>query len=290
LWQLVNETYEPADATILKSADIGVTVQGYDANILVADDIGDTVQGYDVNTAKYDAETANFTGNLQVGGSNVVPVSRTIASIDLIDNITAEELTAAINEATQSLKGLLSATDKERLDALYALTQEATGQEALIDTLNEVLAVFANYPEELNLIQELNSKLEEVQAEGTPLTITNKAVNITRSDLGAGTGDADVFYFTTTIVGSDGSSNWVEETTGDWDGAFIATKTVSGILATDKPLIDIDLSSLTFATYEDVQTDYGLIFRVEASDTDEIKFYASEEPAKDLAIQIKVVR
>jgi hypothetical protein len=39
-----------------------------------------------------------------------------------------------------------------------------------------------------------------------------------------------------------------------------------------------------------VQTDYAKIFRVEASDTDEIKFYASEEPAKDLEIQIKVVR
>jgi len=46
---------EPADATILKDADIGVTVQGYDAD-----------------TAKYDDATANFTGTLQNGGSNVL--------------------------------------------------------------------------------------------------------------------------------------------------------------------------------------------------------------------------
>jgi hypothetical protein len=46
---------EPADATILKDADIGVTVQAYDAD-----------------TAKYDDTTANFTGTLQNGGSNVV--------------------------------------------------------------------------------------------------------------------------------------------------------------------------------------------------------------------------
>lgn len=46
---------EAADATIVKDADIGVTVQGYDAD-----------------TAKYDDTTANFTGTLQNGGSNVV--------------------------------------------------------------------------------------------------------------------------------------------------------------------------------------------------------------------------
>jgi hypothetical protein len=35
-------------------------------------DIGVTVQGYDADTAKYDDTTANFTGTLQNGGSNVV--------------------------------------------------------------------------------------------------------------------------------------------------------------------------------------------------------------------------
>jgi len=35
-------------------------------------DIGVTVQGYDADTAKYDDVTANFTGTLQNGGSNVV--------------------------------------------------------------------------------------------------------------------------------------------------------------------------------------------------------------------------
>ena len=64
--------YEPADATIVKDADIGVTVQGYDATYVVDADIGVSVQGYDADTAKYDAVTANFTGTLQNGGSNVL--------------------------------------------------------------------------------------------------------------------------------------------------------------------------------------------------------------------------
>ena len=46
--------YEPADATILKDADIGVTVQAYDATYVVDADIGVTVQGYDADTAKLD--------------------------------------------------------------------------------------------------------------------------------------------------------------------------------------------------------------------------------------------
>lgn len=59
-------------ADVLESADIGTTVQAYDATILKDADIGSTVQGYDADTAKYDAVTANFTGTLQNGGSNVL--------------------------------------------------------------------------------------------------------------------------------------------------------------------------------------------------------------------------
>jgi hypothetical protein len=51
---------------------IGVDVQAYDATILKSADIGVTVQGYDADTAKYDDATANFTGTLQNGGSNVL--------------------------------------------------------------------------------------------------------------------------------------------------------------------------------------------------------------------------
>jgi hypothetical protein len=41
-------------------------------DLLEAAAIGVTVQGYDADTAKLDAATANFTGTLQNGGSNVV--------------------------------------------------------------------------------------------------------------------------------------------------------------------------------------------------------------------------
>ena len=77
---------EAADATILKDADIGVTVQGYDATIVVdADigvsiqaydativvdaDIGSTVQAYDADTAKLDTDQS-WTGSQR--GTTVV--------------------------------------------------------------------------------------------------------------------------------------------------------------------------------------------------------------------------
>jgi hypothetical protein len=69
---ILNGTTIPASKTLLVTTDIGSTVEAYDATILKSADIGSTVQGYDADTAKYDDTTANFTGTLQNGGSNVV--------------------------------------------------------------------------------------------------------------------------------------------------------------------------------------------------------------------------
>jgi len=92
--------------------------------------------------------------------------------------------------------------------------------------------------------------------------------------------DNRIEYLTTTIA------------TGNWSGTdpVTAVKTVSGILDTDKPLIDIDLSAVAFADVEDKQTEYAKIYRVAATDDDEITFYALEAPTEELVIQIKVVR
>ena len=92
------------------------------------------------------------------------------------------------------------------------------------------------------------------------------------------------FFFSATVEGSDGTSDWAGS------DPFIATITVAGIKATDRPIVDLDLSSVAFADVEDVQADWALVYRVEASGDDEIKLYATEEPTKDFALTIKVVR
>jgi len=54
------------------TANFTGTLQNGGSNVVVDSDIGSSVQAYDADTAKYDDTTANFTGTLQNGGSNVV--------------------------------------------------------------------------------------------------------------------------------------------------------------------------------------------------------------------------
>ena len=110
----------------------------------------------------------------------------------------------------------------------------------------------------------------------TSSTGNDTSITYTASDVGAATAQ----FYTTTIA------------TGNWSGTdpVTAVKTVSGILSTDKPLIDIDLSAVAFADVEDKQTEYAKIYRVAATDDDEITFYALEAPTEELVIKIKVVR
>jgi len=54
------------------TANFTGTLQNGGSNVVVDSDIGSSVQAYDADTAKYDDTTANFTGTLQNGGSNVL--------------------------------------------------------------------------------------------------------------------------------------------------------------------------------------------------------------------------
>ena len=91
-------------------------------------------------------------------------------------------------------------------------------------------------------------------------------------------------FFTATVTGSNGTSDW----TGS--DPSVAILTVSGLLSTDVPIVDLDLSNVAFADVEDVQADWALVYRVEASADNELKLYAIDEPIEDFALTIKVVR
>jgi hypothetical protein len=86
------------------------------------------------------------------------------------------------------------------------------------------------------------------------------------------------------VTGSAGSSSW---TSSD---PYTAVLTVSGLLATDRPIVDIDLSSVSFADVEAVQADWGLVYRVVASDDDELTLYATAEPVENFTLIVQVVR
>ena len=123
---------------------------------------------------------------------------------------------------------------------------------------------------------------------GTTKKATADEIATRASDaLGLGTAattDADEYakveFYTTTIL------------TTDWTGTgpFIATKTVSGLLSADAPIVDLDVSGVTFSDVPDVVGEFGLVYRVEASNDDELKVYATSEPTEDFDLTIQVVR
>ena len=88
--------YEPADATILKAGDIGVTVQGYDANTLKSGDIGVTVQGYDADTV-VDANYETFDSTATY--ANLRAQATTAEDVGL-ENVTNESKTTMFDDPT----------------------------------------------------------------------------------------------------------------------------------------------------------------------------------------------
>jgi hypothetical protein len=145
-------SFEPADATILKSASIGVSVQGYDVNTakynaatanftgtlqngghtvlttasdyLDSTDIGVSVQGYDVDTAKYDAATANFTGTLQQGGNNVLTTAAVGSTVQAYDSNLSSFVTAFTLPTTDGTNGQVLQTNGS---GTLVFTTPATG-------------------------------------------------------------------------------------------------------------------------------------------------------------------
>jgi hypothetical protein len=76
--------------------------------------IGVTVQGYDADTAKYDDATANFTGTLQNGGSNVIVDS------DIGSTVQSYNVNTVITDSSQTL------TNKTISGASNTLTVDGT--------------------------------------------------------------------------------------------------------------------------------------------------------------------
>ena len=59
----------------------------------------------------------------------------------------------------------MSATDKQRLDVLHALLEEDTSN-SVVDSINEILAIFNNYPEGADLLTALAGKVDKVTGKG----------------------------------------------------------------------------------------------------------------------------
>jgi len=96
------------------------------------------------------------------------------------------------------------------------------------------------------------------------------------------------------ISATQGGTTYIKTVlAADWLATDLPMKqeiTVSGLLATDKPIVDIDLSAVTtFADAEEALEAYGYIYRMVAG-ADKLTLYATEETLVDVNIKIKAVR
>jgi hypothetical protein len=92
-----------------------------------------------------------------------------------------------------------------------------------------------------------------------------------------------VQYFETTVDVYD----WTE---GDELGQYVAIGTVTGLLDTDRPLVTLDLSGVDIFEIAGVAVEFQTVYRVEASDDDELTLYATAIPTVDFDLLIQVVR
>jgi hypothetical protein len=90
----IGEHVQAYDADTAKyddtTANFTGSLQMGGSEVVVDSDIGSTVQAYDADTAKYDDATANFTGTLQNGGSDVVVDSDIGVTVQAYDADTAK--------------------------------------------------------------------------------------------------------------------------------------------------------------------------------------------------------
>lgn len=121
--------------------------------------------------------------------------------------------------------------------------------------------------------------------------LTKKQKKITVSGLLKGSGSGNV---SEAVAGTDYQAPVRSYTTtipaSGWAGSaapYTCDVTVTGLLAADKPIVDI-IPSATYATAETQLEAYGHIYRMVAQEN-KIVAYATDKPAVDIPIQVKAV-
>jgi hypothetical protein len=107
-------SYETADSTILKDADIGTTVQAYDATIMVDADVGSTVGYLNIpksgssKTSSYTLATTDISELIEVGSSGSITIPNSTFStgdVVLIFNNTTGNITLTCSITTAYIGG-----------------------------------------------------------------------------------------------------------------------------------------------------------------------------------------
>jgi len=198
-----------------------------------------------------------------------------IAAATASDFLTVANNLSDLNSASTARTNLGLGTAATTASTDYATAAQGALADSALQSFTETndlsaAVTWANVP---------NANITE-----SSVTQHQAALSITESQISDFGTYATTALYTSTVTGSSGTSDW----TGS--GPYIATKTVTGLLSTDTPIVDIDLSGATYADVPDIVAEWATVYRVEASAANTLKVYATAEPTKSFSLQIKVVR
>ena len=113
-----------------------------------------------VNMNTYEIHLAR-TENIEKQLIDKADKSDTYTKTEVDNKLTRSKLISTIGNATESLAGVMSAEDKKNLNTLVTFIREKGGTNDVVDTIAEVLAIFNQYPEGVDLVSVLADKVNE---------------------------------------------------------------------------------------------------------------------------------
>lgn len=146
----------------------------------------------------------------------------------------------------------------------------------LTTIVNEILYPAYNYGLEFGL---LHNKLKVEYSSDFQKQITTNLENII--ELKATKAET---YETSVVIDT---TDWVADGV---TASYKAVKAVSGVLASDNPIIAFDLSGIADTDWNAHRTEFAKIGLASTTNDNEITFYASATPTEDITVIVKVVR
>ena len=244
-----------------------------------------------LTTARTISLSGDVSGSTSFDGSANVTITATVADDShnhVISNI--DGLQAAL-DAKETPSGAQTKADSALASAKNYTDAKVAGvvnsaPEAL-DTLYELAEALGNDPNfATTVMTEIGTKETPAGAQAKANQAEQNAKNYTDSELVAHAKNA-----TLNQLGHVNHAVLTTTLNTSWSGSsapYTKTISVSGILATDTPFIDIVMSG-TYATDTARQEAWGYIYRAVTADN-AITFYATDKPTVSLPLQIKVVR
>ena len=183
-----------------------------------------------------DLEEANMVKSIVRTGNNLFTLTFYDGTTSNI--LTLAELKSFIGEATQSLNGLMSITDKQRLDALHAMLGVTADADNVVNTINEIMEIFETYPEGANILEALNGKANKIDVYTKPETYTQQEINALFDNLSSVKGLKSTLLTPTELSNGDTiSTNLLTN-----NGAYIV------FTATDTSTEEIDSDTVPVST------------------------------------------